>query len=170
MNEMQRQNSINKNQMELIGKIDNHEEEMQRRKENFITKQIERRQYLETMRIKREEERQRQIEEQMAKEEEQLYKKQLEKKRKEEIFKAYVEKKRQLQDECGGVIGKPKPRMKSSQSQRALNHFNSNEVVFDSNSEMRSAYLNQSQSKCYTSFADVSRVFRSFLLFNVKLL
>ena len=77
--------------------------DIQRKKEIIMAKQLERRQQLELIRIKREEEKARKAEELRCKEEELANKKQLEKTRKETIYQAYIDKKKQLEEEsqCG---------------------------------------------------------------------
>ena len=78
---------------------------MERRKEMIIQRQIKRREQLDLIRGKREDERSKQAEEQRLKDEEFNMKKLIERKRKDAIFKAYLDKKKQMQEEIGGVIG-----------------------------------------------------------------
>jgi hypothetical protein len=97
------------------------EDEMERRREHIITRQIQRKQELEHVRQRREEERMRIAEEERLKEEESIVKKQLEKTRKNAIFQAYLDKKRQIVEETGGVMGKPlRKQMKNSASQQRI--------------------------------------------------
>jgi hypothetical protein len=99
------------------------EDEMERRRELIITRQIQRKQEQEQLRQQREEERMRIAEEQRMREEEANMKKQIEKTRKNAIFQAYMDKKKQLVDEAGGVMGKPirtVNKIKNSASQHRL--------------------------------------------------
>jgi hypothetical protein len=147
----------------LIDKMDNHDDELQRKKEEFIRKQLERRQKAEEIRLKREEERVRLAEEQRLREEEQALKKQLEKKRKEAIYQAYQEKKKQLQDDSGGIIGKPRSAMqtmrtiKSSPSTQRLQN---NELNFDLNTERSN--LSKSKPKMSIPFFFFSLFFVNY--------
>lgn len=100
-------------------------EELEKRKELMMQRQIRRREQLELARLKRDEERLRLAEEQRLKDEEYNIKKQLEKTRKDAIYRAYLDKKKQMQDEVGGMLGRPLPkpqhhRVKSSSSQQRL--------------------------------------------------
>ena len=88
---------------ELI--LSENSDEMERRKEMIIQRQIKRREQLDLIRGKREDERSKQAEEQRLKDEEFNMKKLIERKRKDAIFKAYLDKKKQMQEEIGGVIG-----------------------------------------------------------------
>lgn len=135
----------------LIEKMDNHDDELQRKKEEFIRKQMERRQQAEEIRLRREEERMRLAEEQRKREEEVSFKKQVEKKRKEAIFQAYQEKKKQLQEESGGILGKPRSTttttqatMRTIKSSPSTQRLQNNELNFDLNTERS----NLSKSKC----------------------
>jgi hypothetical protein len=140
------------------------EDEMERRRELIITRQIQRKQEQEQIRLQREEERMRIVEEQRLREEESNTKKQLEKTRKNAIFQAYLDKKRQLIDEAGGVMGKPirtvNKHIKSSPSQQRLQqqqqthqlHLQQNDYDFEMNEraiQQASSHQSKSKSICH---------------------
>ena len=139
--------------------VEENSDEMERRKEMIIQRQIKRREQLELIRMKREEERARQADEQRMKDEEFNTKKQIEKTRKDAIFKAYLDKKKQMQDEIGGVIGKPQQqkRLKSSQSihrlHQATNGHNTSDInEFDYSNTTERSHMSKSKPSIYLFF------------------
>ena len=89
-------------------------------------------------------------------------KKQLEKTRKDAIFKAYIEKKKQMQDEIGGVIGKPQqhrsrppPQERMKSQQRLLqttNNHNTSDLTNDYTEYTERSNAHMSKSKWFFIF------------------